>query len=140
VVMIDEDLEIPDAELTFTTSRSGGPGGQNVNKLDTRVTLLFDVDRSVSLSCNQRDRLHERLSGRIGKNGLLRVVSQKHRTQYANRQEALRRFAALVASALADEEVRVPTRVPASVNERRMEAKRHRGRLKRGRANVEEEE
>ena len=63
MVAISDGLEIPDEELQFTTSRSSGPGGQNVNKVNTRVTLLFDVDRSPSLTEVQRRMLHERLGG-----------------------------------------------------------------------------
>jgi ribosome-associated protein len=134
MVEITDRLEIPDAELTFTTSRSSGPGGQNVNKVNTRVTLLFDVERSPSLSEEQRGRLRERLAGRINKDGVLRVVVQRHRTQWANREGAVGRFADLLKGALADEADRVPVSVPPGVNERRLEQKRQRSRLKRERS------
>jgi ribosome-associated protein len=134
MVQITDRLEIPDAELTFTTSRSSGPGGQNVNKVNTRVTLLFDVERSPSLSQEQRGRLRERLAGRINKEGVLRVVVQRHRTQLANREAAVGRFADLVGGALTDEADRIPINVPQGVNERRLEQKRQRSRLKRERS------
>jgi len=86
MVVVSDTLEIPDSELSFVTSRSSGPGGQNVNKVDTRVTLLFDVAQSPSLSEAQRALLLERLPGRINKEGVMRVVSQRHRTQSANRR------------------------------------------------------
>lgn len=140
MVLVTEDLEIPDAELTFATSRSSGPGGQNVNKLDTRVTLLFDVEHSPSLGEVQRIRIFERLAGRINKDGVMRVVSQRHRTQYANRQEVIRRFAGLVSDALADEPARIPVTPPRAMNERRLQTKRIRSRLKRGRGDVEFED
>lgn len=85
MVQVAENLVIPDGELTFVADRSSGPGGQNVNKVNTRVTLLFDVEGSTVLSAQQRMLLRQRLSGRIGKTGILRVVSQRHRTQLANR-------------------------------------------------------
>jgi ribosome-associated protein len=134
MVHISDGLDIPDGELAFTTAHSSGPGGQNVNKVSTRVTLLFDVNGSPSLSAHQRELLRERLPGRINKEGVLRVVSQRHRTQLANRETAVRRFVAVLAEALAEAPERVPVQVPEQVNERRLEAKRRRGRIKRERA------
>lgn len=133
MVRISDDLEIADSELVFTTSRSSGPGGQNVNKVNTRVTLQFDVESSVSLSEKERELLRRRLSGRISKVGVLRVVSQRHRTQLANRDAAVRRFADLVRDALTEVPERMPVPVPPSANARRLENKRRRGRLKRER-------
>jgi ribosome-associated protein len=130
VVLIADDIEISDTELAFTTSRSSGPGGQNVNKVNTRVTLLFNVDSSPSLREEQRMLVRER----INKEGTLRVVVQRHRTQLANREEAVRRFADLVRDALFEEEVRIKVRVPKGVKERRLEEKRLRSRLKRERS------
>ncbi len=132
MVRILEDLDIPEGELTFTTSRSSGPGGQNVNKVNTRVTLLFEVE-SPSLSEQQRQAVRTRLAGRINREGVLRVVSQRHRTQLANRETAVQRFADLLREALAEEPERVPVRLPETVNEKRLEAKRRRSRTKRER-------
>ena len=134
MVFIADDIEIPDAELAFTTSRSSGPGGQNVNKVNSRVTLLFDLDRSPSLLEEQRALIHERLTGRINKQGVLRVIVQRHRTQLANREEAVRKFADLLHAALLEEEVRVKVSLPKGVNQRRLEEKRLRSRLKRERS------
>lgn len=127
------DLEIPDEELLFTTSRSGGPGGQNINKVSTRVTLLFDVERSPSLSEEQRERMRSRLAGRINQAGVLRVTSQRHRTQAANREAAVARFAELITDALNEAPERVPTKVPTKATERRLEEKRRRSRIKQAR-------
>ena len=68
------DAAIATDELRFTASTASGPGGQHVNKVSTRVTLLFDLDGSPSLSAMQKARIRETLSGRIGKDGVLRVV------------------------------------------------------------------
>jgi ribosome-associated protein len=134
MVWVTEDLEIADGELAFTTSRSSGPGGQNVNKVSTRVTLLFDLEGSTSLSDQQRELLRSRLPGRISKDGVLRVVSQRHRTQLANRDAAVERFVELVRTALTEERERVPVTPSGRAREKRLEAKRLRSRLKRERS------
>ena len=134
MVHVLEDLEIPDEELDFATSRSSGPGGQNVNKLNTRVTVLFNVDQSAALSPEQRELLHERLGGRISRVGVLRVVSQRHRTQLANRDAAVERFGQLLRDALTEKPERIPAMIPKQAKERRLEEKRHRGSLKRERS------
>jgi ribosome-associated protein len=133
-VIINDRVQIPDDELTFTTSRSSGPGGQNVNKVNTRVTLLFDVERSPSLSDDERRLLYGRLAGRINKEGVLRVVAQRHRTQAANRDAAMHRFAELLRTALTPEEVRVPSVPSRAANERRLQQKKLRSRLKQERS------
>ncbi len=83
---------IAEDELRFTYSRSSGPGGQNVNRVETRVTLLFDVLGSPSLSEGHKRRIASLLATRINKEGILRVVSQRHRTREANRRAARERF------------------------------------------------
>lgn len=131
---VSDRLDIPDGEFEFTTSRSSGPGGQNINKVNTRVTLLWNVDASPSVSDEQRALVRERLAGRISREGVLRVSSQRHRTQLANREAAVARFAELVAEALSEAPRRVPVSVPASLDRKRLEEKRRRSRLKRERA------
>ncbi len=133
MVEISPQLEIPDAELELRTSRSSGPGGQNVNKLETRVTVRFDVVGSPSLDDEQRQRIREVLATRITKDGVLQVTSQRHRTQGANRDAAVARLAELVAEALEPERERKATRVPRVARRRRLEAKRRRSRLKKER-------
>jgi len=131
---IDGVVAIPWEELEFSFSRSGGPGGQNVNKVETRVTLLFDLSVSTALSPEQKDRIRRALASRISRNGVLRVVAQTHRTQAANRAAAVERFAGLLRQALARPRRRVPTRVSAVQKRKRLDAKRRRSALKRTRS------
>ena len=127
-------LILPDDEISFATSRSGGPGGQNVNKLETRVTLRFDLTGSPSLSEEQKARLRDRLATRITRSGVLHVTAQKHRTQAANREAAQERFAELLREALREETPRKKTKIPRAVKRRRVEGKRRRGERKKERA------
>ncbi|HSF40522.1 MAG TPA: alternative ribosome rescue aminoacyl-tRNA hydrolase ArfB [Thermoanaerobaculia bacterium] len=134
MIRITDDVAIPDEEVTFATSRSGGPGGQNVNKLETRVTLRFDLAASGSLTEEQKARLLERLATRITRAGILHVSAQKHRTQGANRDAALERFAELVRDALREEAPRKKTRTSRAAKARRVEEKRRHSERKRNRS------
>ena len=134
MIEITADISLGEEELTFRASRSSGPGGQNVNKLNTRITLLFDVAGSPSLSAGQKKRIGAKLATRIDKQGVLRVVSQKHRTQEANRRAATERLQELLAEALHRRPVRKKTKIPAAANERRLREKKQRARLKQERA------
>jgi ribosome-associated protein len=134
VIEIDDGIAIPEEELTFATSRSGGPGGQNVNKLETRVTLRFDLAGSQSLTPEQKERLRERLATRLTRAGVLHVSAQKHRTQAANRDAALERFAELLREGLREEAPRKKTRLPAAARRRRLEEKKRRSEKKRERS------
>ncbi|MDD5562892.1 MAG: alternative ribosome rescue aminoacyl-tRNA hydrolase ArfB [Thermoanaerobaculaceae bacterium] len=136
MIEIAPGFAIPDAELGFAASRSGGPGGQNVNKVATRVTLTFDVGSSPSLTDEQRSRIRSRLARRISKDGVLQVVSQRHRTQGANRAAALARFVELLQAALAADLPRLATRPSRGAKERRVEEKKLRARAKESRRRV----
>ena len=126
-------LTIPGSELRERFSRSSGPGGQSVNTADSRVELSFDVERSVALPGWARDRITERLTGRLA-DGVLTVAASEQRSQLANRQGARARLASLLRDAVAPpQRPRVPTRPGRGANERRLEAKRQRASVKRGR-------
>jgi ribosome-associated protein len=133
-VRVNERLSIREEELSFAASRSSGPGGQNVNKLNTRVTLYFDVASSPSLSEDQKRLILSRLATRISKRGVLSVVSQRHRSQSANREAAVERFVELLQRALEQARPRKKTRVPFAARQRRLEAKTRRSRLKQRRS------
>jgi ribosome-associated protein len=126
-------LVIPGSELRERFSRSSGPGGQSVNTADSRVELSFDVGRSVALPEWARDRVTERLAGRLA-GGVLTVAASEQRSQLANRQGARARLASLLGDAVAPpQRPRVPTRPGRGANERRLEGKRQRSAVKRGR-------
>jgi len=133
-IEITETLSIPLCQLRFTASRSSGPGGQNVNKVNTRVTLWFDVVNSPSLSDRQKQLIRNHLPTRINKEGILRVVSQKHRTQASNRDEAIERFASLLRESLKEVMPRKKSTVPTAAMQRRLDEKKHRSRIKQGRS------
>ena len=130
MIRVVDGLEIPEHELDFAVSRSGGPGGQNVNKVSTRVTLRFNVDASLALNGDQRRRIHSRLATRINKDGILQVTSQRTRSQELNREDALARFAELLQQALHKETPRIPTRVSRAAKIKRMEEKKKRTEIK----------
>ncbi len=134
MIQITDDVSISESELSFTASRSSGPGGQNVNKVSTRMTLRFDLEASPHLSAPQKEQVRERLATRVSKQGVLSVSAQRERSQSANREAALGRFVELLQQALEVDPERRPTRVPRGVERRRLENKRQRARLKQQRS------
>ncbi len=134
MIEINDDVSIAESELGFSASRSSGPGGQNVNKVSTRVTLRFDLEASPDLTAEQKELIRERLATRISKQGVLSVSSQRERSQSANREAATARFVELLRAALDVDPERRPTRVPRGVDRRRLENKRKRSKVKRRRS------
>lgn len=131
ILEIDDELSIPAGELRFETSPSSGPGGQHVNKTETRVTVVFDLEASQALTDDQRERMRERLASNLTKAGELRASSQTHRSQKANRETALERLAEMLRSALEPEPERKPTRVPKRAKRKRLEEKKQQAEKKR---------
>ncbi len=130
MIAINPQLSLPDEEVSFRTSRSSGPGGQNVNKVESRVTLLFDVLASPSLNVEQKELIGQRLARRLNRDGILSVDSQRHRTQAANKDAAIRRFAELLAGALETVAPRKAVKTPKSVKRRRLREKKRRSEKK----------
>ena len=137
MIKITDNIHIREDEIVVKASRSGGPGGQNVNKVNTRVTLFFDVANCGALSDVQKRRILTRLASRVDKQGVLRVVCRKFRTQRANRLAAMERLRCLLAEALKKPRIRKKTGIPRSAHERRLKKKKRRGALKRLRAEKE---
>jgi len=136
MIHVNDRLELPVEELSFSASRGGGPGGQHVNKVASRITLRFDVANSPSLSDDQRRTLLEKLSSRLTRDGVLLLSSHESRSQVANREEVVRRFAQLLREGLLRPKRRRPTRPTRGSRERRIESKKRRSGVKRGRGKV----
>ena len=129
-------VRIPRAELVYRATPSGGPGGQHVNRVATRIELWWNMATTVALSEAQRTLVRERLAGRIDGDGWLRIVAADSRSQTRNREAATERFGALVAAALKPRKKRKPTRVSPAQKRARLETKRRRGEAKRLRGRV----
>jgi ribosome-associated protein len=123
-------------EFTFTASRSSGPGGQNVNKVSTKVELRFNINNSSILTQEEKNLLLEKLAGRITKEGELVVVSQSERSQLKNKEAATTRFYALITKALTPRKKRKPTHPTAASDEKRLEEKKMRSEKKEQRKRV----
>jgi ribosome-associated protein len=123
-------IAIPPAAVWFRTSRSSGPGGQNVNKLDTRVEAIIDLELLPGLSADDRMRLQQHLRHRLNADGHLCIVSQRSRSQWQNRQMALERAIELIEAALRPRAPRVATRPTVGSRKKRVESKRRRSAVK----------
>jgi len=130
-------IVIPSGELRFRTSRSGGPGGQNVNKVETRVEVVWNLAASPSLDEDARAALGSALGRRVRADGTVHVIARRHRTQAANRREALARLDALLERALEPKRSRRPTRPTRQSEEARLAEKKRRSEIKRKRRAVE---
>ncbi len=109
-----------ESEFSFRTSRSGGKGGQNVNKVETKIELIFDVLNSNLLNDEEREKIIIKLKNRIDKNGILRIISQSERTQYLNKTKAVSKFYELIEKALENEKIRKKVKLSKSEKEKRL--------------------
>nr|MEE4269053.1 alternative ribosome rescue aminoacyl-tRNA hydrolase ArfB [Candidatus Krumholzibacteria bacterium] len=137
-LVINDNLTIPDGELEITASRSSGPGGQHVNKTDTRIQVRWNVRESPVLSDYQRRLLMKNLSPRVTEAGDLLIASDSHRSQKRNRDDALQRLAALLREALIPPKPRKKTRPSRAAKEKRLQEKKQRSQVKQKRGKVQD--
>ena len=126
-----ESLHQLESEVSFKASRSGGSGGQNVNKVSTKIELNFDIPGSLLLSDEEKAILLEKLANKISKEGILQIISQTERTQPGNKRIALEKFHQLIASCFAVQKKRKPTRISKAVKEKRLLAKKRNAEIKK---------
>ena len=130
---ISPTLSIPLSELRFKFHRSSGPGGQNVNKLNTAVELHFDFVHSAVLSDEQRQRIAEKLATRLNSAGVLSIQSERFRKQGRNRADCLSKLAALLAEVLKTQPKRTKTKPSRAAQARRLDSKRRHSEKKKSR-------
>ncbi|MDF2434112.1 MAG: ribosome-associated protein [Mucilaginibacter sp.] len=111
-------------EIFYKTSRSGGKGGQNVNKVSSKVELLFSVNTSLQFSDEEKELLNDKLQNRLNKDGFVQVICDEERSQYLNKEKALERLILLLTRALHKPKARKATRVSKAAKAARLEAKR----------------
>lgn len=132
--MEDAQKLVPENEITEQFSRSGGSGGQNVNKLSTKAEVRWNVESSTAFTDEEKEKIKQVLENRINKEGELIIASQEERSQLQNRERAIERLNNLVSGALIPEKERIATKPTRSSKERRLEAKKHQGEKKKSRS------
>jgi ribosome-associated protein len=131
---MNNKFAIPDNVIQFVFSRSSGPGGQNVNKVNTQVTAILDIGACGLFSHEQQNLIFKKLANRIDKQGQLQMSSSLHRYQHANRLDVVDKMSRLVAIALTKPKPRKPTKITASAKRKRLDQKKRRSVTKRNRS------
>jgi ribosome-associated protein len=124
-------------ELKFQTARSGGKGGQNVNKVETKVELYFDVNGSRHLSGDQKEIIKAKLRNRIDDEGILKLHSQSERSQIMNKRKVIEKFFNLLESSLKKKKKRIKTKISKAAKEKILDEKKKRSKVKKMRERPE---
>jgi ribosome-associated protein len=135
-LFIKNGITIPEHELEITASRSGGAGGQHVNKTDTRITVRWNIKTSTALTEEQKQRVVEKLQSRITEDGDLIVHNSESRSQQQNKKNALNNLAAIVRNALHVAKKRIATKIPQALKEARLQSKARRSLTKKMRGKL----
>ena len=131
--MNSKKIQIPESELIFKASRSSGPGGQNINKLNTKVAVIFDIEKNNCLKAEQKETILKKLSGRLTKDKKLIISSQKFRTQKANRDSAVQKLCQTLQDALKKPKTRKATKPTMTAVEKRLKQKKLKSLIKQQR-------
>ena len=133
-IIIKNGITIPEHELEITASRSGGAGGQHVNKTDTKITIRWNIKNSSALTDEQKERICNKLQSRITEDGDIIIYNSESRSQQQNKKNALNNLAAIIRNALHVEKKRIATKVSKALKEARLKSKAHRSSIKQMRS------